>query len=80
MEVRVCSASGPGRFDKNARAAVQPRAQHLEDALRGILLITVQDLHVALEALHAADELRGRPGVKPELIEDLHFSPHLSGT
>jgi hypothetical protein len=61
------------------RAAIQIRAQDLEDAPGGKAVVAAQDRHFTLKALRAADKFGSRPGVKTEFIEDFDFSLHVIG-
>ena len=67
------------RLQGHARAAIQIRRHHFNDARRRKLLIPFDDPHVAVEALGRADELRRGPRVQSVFIHDLDFSLHLSG-
>jgi hypothetical protein len=68
---------GPDRLERYSRAAIKVGAEHLEDTRRRESFLSLAQHDFGSEAHGASDEFRGRPRVQTELVDNLHFSPHL---
>ncbi len=64
---RLCGIGTDG-FERDAQAAVEIGGEHFHDAVSGKRLVAFVNENVAVESLHRADEFRGGPRVKTELI------------
>ncbi len=64
------SALGIGTFraKEHGGAAIKIRTEHVEDAGAGIGVAVLHDADGAFKSPDRANELRGRPGMQPQLI------------